>query len=694
MDAVAFRRASHEIVGSGATALGRWTEDTGKETGRASWETKNGSPPTSVLDPRGETLARIDQEGQLMLAPVASPSRSRKVAHDAYVNSLSFSRDGSHFATWDMKGNACTWETRTARRLFCAAVTRGLIVPRMRVPLVVTDDGRSLFVEEHQRVEIFDTVTRKPVHVLEGPANVTALAPATVAGAVMIAYADGRIRLWDLQRQADRCSMQSSGLPAVDLAMHPGGDLIAASAGDGTIQIWSCREQSLLVTLFMTGTEPRRTVADVVNETVVQKKLPDLQPSQWVAITPDGLFDATADAMSDVTWRLAGENRVVPLEAFFTDFYRPGLLAEVMAGARPKATVDIATLVQVPGLRTLVARKRAHLEDRDGAVTVCFAEEPGVAAGIGPGDQRLSLPTVNGYRVDRQDATCPYQRTLTGVGTSAAALTAQLATAGDSGPPAPSDGPSTDTRGATLHVFTVGVTAYPATAGLSSLPYAVPSAQAVEAAFRTVHTGGDSYAAVRVWDGLFDAGATRQHIRERLRAMSEAVKPDDVVVLYLAGHGRVALGEEMFYFLPVDGRENALRDTAVNTAILAEALRNLPAGRVMLFLDACQSGGAIEALEKIAAIKTRVHTQRANRPAGVGVYVVAATLPLSYAVGLGEHRSALASTLLTALSGDAPTARSVVTFVEQQLPVASEAATQFRQVPLVTAIGLNFPLAR
>ena len=64
-----------------------------------------------------------------------------------------------------------------------------------------------------------------------------------------------------------------------------------------------------------------------------------------------------------------------------------------------------------------------------------------------------------------------------------------------------------------------------------------------------------------------------------------------MVLLYLAGHGKVAVGEEMFDFVPVDGRDANLRDTAINTAMIAEALRNLPARRIVLIVDACQSGG-------------------------------------------------------------------------------------------------------
>jgi hypothetical protein len=268
----------------------------------------------------------------------------------------------------------------------------------------------------------------------------------------------------------------------------------------------------------------------------------------------------------------------------------------------------------------------------------------------------------------------------------------------------PWDGRPSDTARSTLHVLTVGVSQYPRDSGFDKLPYAVPSAKAIEGFFREQQASPKKpYAAVRVWDGLYDPDATREKLRQRFSEMAKEVGEDDVVLLYLAGHGKVSVGEEMFYFVPVDGREADLRDTGVSTAIIAEALRNLPARRIVLIVDACQSGGAIEALSKIGVVKAQVEQRRAQQESilpghehGVGVHLIAATLPLSYAVGLKEGESVLAETLLNALKqGTGPvTVGQLSTYVKAQLPSVSEQATHgFRQVPLTDSIGLDFPIA-
>lgn len=46
----------------------------------------------------------------------------------------------------------------------------------------------------------------------------------------------------------------------------------------------------------------------------------------------------------------------------------------------------------------------------------------------------------------------------------------------------------------------------------------------------------------------------------------------------------------MLVIVPADGQDADLRETGVNTAMIAEALRNLPAQRIVLIVDTCQSG--------------------------------------------------------------------------------------------------------
>jgi hypothetical protein len=87
-------------------------------------------------------------------------------------------------------------------------------------------------------------------------------------------------------------------------------------------------------------------------------------------------------------------------------------------------------------------------------------------------------------------------------------------------------------------------------------------------------------------------------------------------------------------------------------------------------------------------------SQASGSEEGIGVHLIAATLPLSYAVQLGPKQSALSTTLLDAF-GDSHRDHSVlaiIDFVNQSLPRVSQNAIGFSQVPLTSSIGLDFLL--
>jgi WD40 repeat protein len=439
----------------------------------------------------------------------------------------------------------------------------------------------------------------------------------------------------------------------------------------------------------------------------------DAGPDAWLTITSDGWFDGTADAMRWVGWRVRNTSEINSLDAFFTDYYRPGLFAELMSGARLQAQVDLATLVQVPSLRIMLSQKQVHLEDRAGMVIVCFEQIPGVesAANVIATERRPLPKVINGYKIDPTDPTCKYQKALANSEHDAPDMIKRLEAWTPERLDTPWDGRSSDTKQSVLHVLTVGVSSYVENrSGFGPVPYAAPSARAIERFFRNQQSlDNKPFASVKVWDGLYDESATRDQVRKTLAEMAKHVSDDDVVLMYLAGHGKVSAGQEMFYFVPADGKDTdaqgrELQETGVSTAMLAEALRNLPARRIVLFLDTCQAGGAVEALSKIGLVKTQVEERRgrlegavANHEHGVGIHLVAATMPLSYAVGIGENQSALAATVLAGFqqSGDGTiTAQQIVGYVSDKLPDAVEKATHFRQVPLVQNIGLDFPLVQ
>jgi hypothetical protein len=416
------------------------------------------------------------------------------------------------------------------------------------------------------------------------------------------------------------------------------GGLVLSSSDDGTSKLWNPDSSELVATLLSFGGS-----------------------DDWLVITPDGLFDGTADAMQLVAWRSG--SGLVPLDTLYDDFYHPDLLGEISNGERPKPVVDVATVLRLPGLRAMQEQGLAHVERPDGKTWLCVAEGASPAAFAGLQVYTAGTPVDIAARElldDRSDVRCLYRKQLPdSLGPlELIGVTRARATALGSAVTTPA---MSTTRNSVLHVYSVGITTYNpsvryANSGtLPPLPYATADAEAVKTFFVTQRERGKSvFRDIRV-TLRSNAEATRQAIRDDLSRLARETREEDVVCLFFAGHGRVPLGQEMFYFMPStpppsDPLSAPLveeRDVGISTAMLADAVRALRARRVVVVIDSCQLGGAVESLQKIGEVKAAVERRRSSRggPASrgvagaTGVYVLAA----AHAGGKNRDRARLAA---------------------------------------------------
>jgi WD40 repeat protein len=571
--------------------------------------------------------------------PVSGSELNESFTKDSYGNSFDFSPDGRKVALDDGKGIRI-WN-----------------LPANRQERLITESR-----------EVTNTV-----HALAFNQDGSWLA---AAGSFPRDPRDDKARIWDVETGQLIHTLTGHSFTVNDVRFSRDGRWLVTASADGTARIWDAKSGSPRLILLSHGDK------------------------DWLAVAPDGLFDGTANAMRTVFWKDTNSLRVASLDSFFSDFYRPGLLAEALSDNPPHSDLDIGVALQIPGLRTLLTEKRAHVETIEGKTVLCFEEVPGIEvqqpAGFG-----IDLPIqMNGYRVVPSQPTCKYQRDLPG---NSSNTIAKLQNSKPAVISAPYEGKMSDTNTSVLHVLCIGISNYPSNSGFDPLPYAVPSAQAIESFFTQQHTAPDGpFGKVRVWPGLYETYATRDAIRNRFTEIANAMTEDDVVLIYFVGHGVVAHGTEMFYYVPSNGKFADIAASGLNTAMIAEALRDMPARRIILVIDACQSGGAIEALAKIGEVKARVEQQRAQAETlktpqhehGVGIHIVAATLPLSYAIGFKTGQSALAITLLEGLHRkQSVTINQLVDFLKTNLPASSMKGVNFSQVPMTQSIGLDFVIA-
>src|SRR5205807_248658 len=107
---------------------------------------------------------------------------------------------------------------------------------------------------------------------------------------------------------------------------------------------------------------------------------------------------------------------------------------------------------------------------------------------------------------------------------------------------------------------------------------------------------------------LSDSEATKANIVRKLIELSARVQPEDTVIVYFAGHGTAL--QKRFYLIPhdlgYDGPRTRLNEAGLQTILahsisdieLDQAFEKIDAGKILLVIDACNSGQALEAEEK------------------------------------------------------------------------------------------------
>jgi WD40 repeat protein len=96
---------------------------------------------------------------------------------------------------------------------------------------------------------------------------------------------------------------------------------------------------------------------------------------------------------------------------------------------------------------------------------------------------------------------------------------------------------------------------------------------------------------------LTDQEATREGIVEGLKWLRANAGPQDVTVVFYAGHGETE--EKSFYLLPQNVRLKELKKSGISGEELKQHLAELP-GRVLLLLDACHSGAVGKVINDLA----------------------------------------------------------------------------------------------
>jgi hypothetical protein len=399
-------------------------------------------------------------------------------------------------------------------------------------------------------------------------------------------------------------------------------------------------------------------IADLPKSTILAA-LTTLSDGSWAAVTPEGWFDARADAIRWMGWRLHANSDFIPADVFFSMFYYPGLLSAVGAGTEPvRPAQTIAEMLDIPGLDTMLAARLISLGEIGKRPVLCLPTYPSPDL-----LQSIDLtfngtqthPAITGLRSDHPED-CEYYFQLPGLSSDYELSAPPRATREV---PAAVLSPTVTTvaAGATVHIQAVAYNGYHA---LGTLPYPSSDGKKFSNFFENEAFKGRGAPHIKVWPQLGDK-ANATDIRIRLHQIAAVTRPQDVVVLLFSGHGVVLPGQQMYFFLPASLSANtrsAVEEEGFNSAMFADALRDMKAKRLFLVVDSCQAGGSLDSLARVGQVLT-VDTRDGGPPHAEkeswrpGVLVVTAATPFEEAVeksGLGH--GFLVEALLDAIRSD------------------------------------------
>lgn len=184
-----------------------------------------------------------------------------------------------------------------------------------------------------------------------------------------------------------------------------------------------------------------------------------------------------------------------------------------------------------------------------------------------------------------------------------------------------------------MHIFAVGVGDY-MDEGLR-LGYPDEDAEAIAGMFSEI--AGGLYDEVNTFV-LTNEKADKSSIETVMENLIKEVESRDTVVIFFAGHGYVR--GDHYFFLPYDTDLTSLNQTAVTITTFGNFIKDLPANKVIMLLDTCRSGSAVQSLGTIAmsrAVEEKRQIANLAKAKGIAVFSAASESQAAYEISHIGH---------------------------------------------------------
>ncbi len=699
-------KADRMVTALSDGSVGLWDLNQGIEKTRL----KGHSGPVKAVAV-SENAGKIVSAGDDGAAQVWSLKSGKKLARftstGGAANGLALSFDGTFAATGHADGVVRQWDVSTGtekRRFKTSGGAIGTVV-------LGTGDTIMAAGVADGTIWVWNVASGAKLASFKAHEGaVTGLTFITDGSRLASAGEDGRARVWNTASGAEITVMNAGTKATRTIAASHDGTRLASGGDDGIVRLFDVTTGQLVST-YEGHAGSISSVAfgkdDAVIHTASQdgtsriferehgKELAQIVSSKegWLVFNLDGDFDGEGDAIGALTW--ATDDQTFDLDQFAESHHEPGVLANAAAAiipAKPTKPVLSVKFATPPIITIATPDEDTDSDEEEYEVEISAADLGGGIKEIRLYQNGKLIKTASenfddkGETLDREFDVklVPGKNEFRVV-----ALSRDLI---ESRPAKVKVKYSGAERKSTLRLLTVGINKYRNPA--LNLNYGVPDADGIRAFFskqpRRLFKDIKEYA-------VFDKGATKQGITQAVARLNES-QPEDVVIVYLAGHGDTVDGK--WYFLPYDvtypEKEEEIRSKGISAEQINAWIEKIPAQKIIVLMDACKSGAA---LKKFRGFEDRKALSRLART--TGIHIVAAAGKAQFAVELKElGHGAFTYTLLEGLEGAADsrkdgtiTVRELTNYIENRLPDLSEEKSGEAQFPVINSKGNDFPIA-
>ncbi len=520
---------------------------------------------------------------------------------------------------------------------------------------------------------------------------------------------DRTVRLWEVATGRQLHCFRGHRDAVTSAAFSPDGRFALSAGQDGTVRVWS----------NSTGKELAQMIA-LANE-------------EWITVTPEGYYSGSENSSRYLNVRLGSQ--VYRMDQFYDAFYRPDLVEKKLQGEDISRYTNAVTIVEAlqnpPPLVEIVA----PLSGSAGAAREIELRVRAHDQGGGVGDIRVYhngklVDSMGVYRLARtggerqpglragKPAPPGYPAAISGFGLRRVQT--------DPSGPELRDVEFTPLHGEVERLFRVrliggenivSVAAFNGTNTVISSPatvrltvaaapepprlfvlavgnghfhnpvYNLNTTQSDARDFASRMQRAAAYADIRA-SVLVDTG--KADLLKALAAISGQMRPEDVLVLYLATHGRA---EDDLYYIYTSDFDGNVRDSRsrISSLELMEISKRAPALKQVYILDTCQAGGIEAAVAGLYDARISVFAR------ALGMHVLAGSKQSQDAQDDYQGNGLFTHFLLHALAGGADANHDRMITVREISPYLAKAvaeASHGRQEPFIRNFGDDLSMTR